>query len=44
MAIFRSRPAQLINPAVSEALTGSFSEHEMALLSQLGTIVTSGVA
>lgn len=40
MAIFRSRPANYINPTIQETLSGSFSEHEMAALSKLGTIVT----
>lgn len=40
MALFRSRPADLVNPTIETALAGSFSEHEMAALSQLGTIVT----
>lgn len=40
MALFRTRPEDTINPTIEAALSDSFSEHEMAALSKLGTLIT----
>ncbi len=40
MITFRSRKSNQIHPTLDETLSGVFSEHELAAMSRLGTILT----
>ncbi len=40
MTLFRSRHTNHINPVIEQSLSETFSDHEMAVLSRTGTVVT----